>query len=465
MRTKPLVILALASTLGSVSGCDLDVGDLNNPPLEELENTPDAVTISAATTGLIVGNRRNVAAANGLVSQLGILGRESYNFDTADPRYFGELLQGQLNQGSPFGGNFWTGPYINIRLAHTILRALDLVADEELSAASKSGIRGFAHTIQAMDLLEVIVTHDTNGAVIDTDKPLGQPLGAIVDKATVYAEIVKLLDGALPELDAGGMSFAFDMTGGYAGFTTPPTFRRLNRAIRARVAVYLEDYATALTALNESFINDNPASMGFDLDAGVYHLFSTATGDATNAMLNPNIYAHPSIATEAQRNGTTPDARLTAKTFTPTDDDGMVVTGAGNGVSSTLQFAAYQDPASRVPVIRNEELILLKAEALFFSGQVAPAMATLNVVRTESGGLLPLVGLSSEATFIDQLLYERRYSLLFEGGHRWIDLRRLGREMPVDNATDVRNVRYPIPRAECNARPNEPACEGGSTDG
>lgn len=459
MRIKPFVILALASTLGSVSGCDLEVGDLNNPPLDELEASPNAVTINTATTGLVVGNRRNAAAANGLVSQLGILGRESYNFDTADPRYFGELLQGQLNQGSPFGGNFWTAPYGNIRLANTILRALDRVSDEELSPAEKSGIRGFARTIQAMDLHEVIVTHDTNGAVIDTDKPLGEPLGAIVDKAAVYAEIVRLLDAALPELDAAGMTFSFELSEGYTGFSTPATLRTLNRAIRARVAVYLKDYPGALTALAGSFINDDPASMGFSLDTGVYHSYSTSAGDVTNALLNPNIYAHPSIATDAQRNDTTPDARLTRKTFTAPRG------GAGGGVASTLWFSAYQDGEAPVPVIRNEELILLKAEALFFTSMQALAIDTLNVVRENSGGLEPLAGVPSEAAFIDQLLYERRYSLLFEGGHRWIDLRRFGRDIPLDNAAHIRNVRYPIPRAECNARPGEPACMNGSTDG
>ena len=43
-------------------------------------------------------------------------------------------------------------------------------------------------------------------------------------------------------------------------------------------------------------------------------------------------------------------------------------------------------------------------------------------------------------------------------------LRRFGRMMtlPLDMPDHVRNVRYPIPLAECNARPGEPACELGS---
>jgi hypothetical protein len=50
------------------------------------------------------------------------------------------------------------------------------------------------------------------------------------------------------------------------------------------------------------------------------------------------------------------------------------------------------------------------------------------------------------------LLYERRYSLLFEGGHRWIDSRRLGKlaDLPLDGGfihTDM-----PIPTAETDPR-------------
>ena len=109
MRRNLPVLAALAATLAlvPVTGCDLFVPDLNNPPLDDLEVNPTRVTVGAACTGLLIGNRRNRAQANGYTAQLGILGREAYNFDQADPRFFGELLEGDLQRGSPFGGNFW----------------------------------------------------------------------------------------------------------------------------------------------------------------------------------------------------------------------------------------------------------------------------------------------------------------------------------------------------------------------
>jgi hypothetical protein len=400
----------------------------------------------------LIGNRVNVATEIGFVNQLGILGRESYNFDQADPRYITELLQSPLSQGSPFGGAFWGAPYANIRSENLILDGVDKVAD--LSAEQKSAVKGFTKTLEALDLLQVIDTHDTNGAVIDADKPVDQ-VGAIVDKDMVFAKIASLLDDATGDLDAAGdEKFPFALSSGYAGFDTPKTFRTFNRAIRARVAAYMKDYPTALTALGASFLDDTAMA---DFNAGVFHSFSTASGDLANGLTNKNIYAHPSLETDAEMNGAVVDLRYTAKVM-------MVATaGAAQSLSSNLKFTLYPDPSSPVPIIRNEELILLEAEAKFFTNDVAGAVIALNVVRVGSGGLAPIVGTPDAATFTDELLYERRYSLLFEGGHRWIDLRRFMKDLPLDMPTHVRNVRYPFPQAECNARPNEPKCMLGST--
>ena len=382
MHSKSHFVFVLSAVLASLSvtACDLDVPDLNNPGLDELEDHPTAANINAACTGLLVGSRRNVAAENGLVVVLGILGREAYNFDTADPRYFGELLQGQLNQGSPFGGNFWPQPYVNLRLANVVLHAVDKIDPAELGGTAavgevqKSAIRGFVHTIQAMDLLEVIVTHDMNGAVIDTDQPIVQPpaiqpLGAIVDRTKTYNEIIRLLDAAVPELTAGGDAFPFPLSSGYPhdsngvlknSFDVPVGFIKLNRAIRARVAIYVQDYQGALDALAASFLDDT--TMPIDFGHGVYHTFSTKAGDTTSALINPNIFAHPSVGASVEAG----DKRYARKVMAVDPKDG----GAGNGVSSTLRFSGlYPRPDSPVAVIRNEELILLKAEALWFTGK------------------------------------------------------------------------------------------------
>ncbi|HEU5057191.1 MAG TPA: RagB/SusD family nutrient uptake outer membrane protein [Kofleriaceae bacterium] len=452
--TSTLSCLALAGLFG-LAACDLDVEDLNNPGLDELSENPTPSGIAAACTGLLIGNRAGTAAANGYVAQLGILGREAYNFDAADPRFVGELLAGPLNPGSPFGGNFWAAPYANIRLAEIILDGVDRVA--EFDGAPASAIKGFVHTIKAMDLLRVINTRDTIGAVIDTDNEGVDDLGAIASKEEVLEEIASLLDQGAEELAEGGDAFPFPMHSGYAGFDTPATFLTFNRAIRARVAAYQEDYATVLSALSESFIDDSDTA---DLDAGVYHAYSTGSGDATNGLTNPNIYAHPSVTADAEEG----DQRVARKVVQVPEEEA----GGAQGLTSDLKFTMYTSPEAPVPIIRNEELILLRAEANWAMGDFDLAADDLNFIRVESGGLAPLApaALDSSEEVLAEIIYNRRYSLLFEGGHRWIDARRFGviDELPIDLDGLVINVRYPIPSQECDGRPGEPACTETSLD-
>src|SRR6185369_9088547 len=93
---------------------------------------------------------------------------------------------------------------------------------------------------------------------------------------------------------------------------------------------------------------------------GVYFTFSTKSGDATNGLINANIYVHPSVAAEAAPG----DARATRKITTAVDANGNPKPGAELGLSSTQVFTLYPKPESPVAQIRNEELLLLKAEAL-----------------------------------------------------------------------------------------------------
>src|SRR6266581_6874629 len=139
MRTlsmKASRIIGAIATLLFVSACkDLVVPDYNNTSIEDLTASPTPIKIAQASQGLLVGTRVGIGEQNGYVSLLGILGRESYNFDPADPRFITEMLIGPLDGGSPaFGGNLFAAPYRNIRNGNLELAALTkvpLVADAE----------------------------------------------------------------------------------------------------------------------------------------------------------------------------------------------------------------------------------------------------------------------------------------------------------------------------------------------
>jgi hypothetical protein len=136
------------------------------------------------------------------------------------------------------------------------------------------------------------------------------------------------------------------------------------------------------------------------------------------------------------------------------------------GITTQVAFQIYNSLASPIPIIRNEELLLLRAEANLGLDQDGAALTDINVVRTVSGGLDPIDGgawgaLTDEQQ-LDELLYNKRYSLLFEGGHRWIDLRRYGLldQLPLDLASHTIHPRFPFPVAECDARAANPPATG-----
>jgi hypothetical protein len=440
MRKSLLLVAALAAGCGS-----LDVPDLNDQGVADLRDRPTKVKVNAAAVGLLIAPREDISQLIGYVDILGILGREAYNFDPADPRTISELLESAgLNTSSPFGGAVWQVPYRDIRNGNNLLKAVDAVT--ELTDEEKNGVRGFAKTMMAYEYLRVINTRDTQGAPIQkSDDP--HPLDPIVSKAEMFAYITTLLDEAKTNLAAAGANFTFTLGDGFAGFNDPASFLKFNRALQARVLIYREDAAGALTALGESFISVDPLSPKLAL--GVYHSYGTGSGDRTNALVSPNLLVHPSLKLPANLEMTaagTPDLRFVAKT-TPVPER------SSRDLKSDLAFKIYPTPTTPVPIIRNEELILLRAEASYRMGNLMAAAADLNFIRVQSGGLAARTDLTMD-NFVDELLRQRLYSLLFEGGHRWLDMRRFGRikMLPLDLPTHFIHDNMPIPQEEVDAR-------------
>src|SRR6266550_5594836 len=339
--------IASVAALLLASACkDLVVPDYNNTSIDDLTNSPTPTKVIQASQGLLVGTRAGIGEQNGYISLLGILGRESYNFDPADPRFITEMLIGPLDGGSPaFGGNLFALPYRNIRNANLVLGALDKVVG--LSAAQTSAVQGFAKTIQAVDYLNVINTRDDLGAPIDVNiGPTADP-APIVTKAAVFTQIATLLDDGLTALNAGGNAFPFALSPGFADFATPAQFAKFNRALKARVEAYRGNYAAVLTALGGSFLDTNAA-----LTFGAYQSYSTGSGDTPNALFDPSgraILAHPSILTDAESklDGTL-DARALAKVAHLPDVHTV------QGISTDLVFTIYNSNTAPIPIIRNE---------------------------------------------------------------------------------------------------------------
>jgi hypothetical protein len=427
------------------------VPNYNNPNLEQLTNSPTASAINNAIVGLVISLRDRVGTE---ASAMGILGKESYNLDQAEPRNVLGYLQGPIEPGGFVQDMSWTAGYRNLLQAAVVLAGVEKVQD--FSTAQKEGIRGFVKTVMAMELMTQIRIRDTVGIMVDVSADPAAPLGPIVGKDAALARISQLLDEAKTHLLAAGGTFSFPLHSGFAGFNTPATFLLFNRGLKARNEVYRRQWTSALQALSESFI-DATTTTAASLAKGVYHVYSTTSGDITNPLFDPTptrLYVHPSIISGAQlRANGQPDLRLTNKTAT---GQPRVV----QQVQGQYKFTIYPTSTSPVPILKNEELILLRAEARYQSGDVAGALADINFIRVNSGGLAPLAGFADANAFIDELLYNRTYSLLFEDGHRWVDYRRYGRlaQLPKIN-TAINEKTFPyvmFPQDECNQRSPQP---------
>ncbi len=108
----------------------------------------------------------------------------------------------------------------------------------------------------------------------------------------------------------------------------------------------------------------------------------------------------------------------------------------------------YTSSTAPVPLVRNEELILIYAEANVQEGNLSDGEDAINIIRN-AHGLADYAGVVNEDALIDEVLNQRRYSLFFEG-HRWIDMRRYDRldELPVDRAGDDVWEQFPLPVTE-----------------
>ena len=454
--------IAAGLSLGACGG--FNITDTNQPTQTDLENNPTKSKLAAAATGIFSGARSDIT---GFIWQVGSMGREGINLsgnnqpDYQEP-YFGPLSSTQ------FGGSEWAGRYANIRTINVYLDAAPKAKD--LSPQELSASQGFGKTMEALAFMYVIETRAGLGAPVDVDRPVTAPPADFVSEDSVYGYIIGLLDSAQTALqNADGTSFPFPIPPGFTGFDQPSTFLLFNRALKAKAEILRGTagcgqpcFQAALATLPQSFIDPTPSSLGI----GPQFDFSTASGDQQNGLAEPldgtTFFADTFMLVHAQRQaGGELDARVLAKTARATRDPVWSIPAVP--LPGVLKYVIYftggqPDLGKPVPIIRDEELILLRAEAEIQTGDLTDALTDINFIRTNSGHL-PAISSGtwtsmSNADRINELLYNRWFSLMWEQGTRWIDARRYNLLGTIEPGVPGGQVpqRMPIPQDECSAR-------------
>ena len=419
--------------------CDVEeFSDLNNPEVDAFRDNLTRGDLQDLVGGVFYSMRVRLGT---YYDDLGVIGREFWRFSSSDPRFTADLLGKEnavLDNNTFYITAPWAARYRSVKNINLILEFIEgQDVSAQFSESEISAANGFLKTIKAYELLLNLNLTYENGVRVEVadENDLGPFLGYSESLSAIRA----LLDEAASDLQSGGSSFPFSLPSGFTGFSTPDTFLEVNKAFGARVAAYQGDFSAVLTYLEGSFLMlDNS-----DFDEGVYYTFSADQTDILNPMFFP---------VEA----TTAGARIVQPDFIEdaADDDERMDKVAQRSEPLTFDFLTgdyavfrYKSNIDAIPIIRNEELIILYAEANIYSNP-SEAVSALNIIR-QAAGLDDYNGAATEDALIDEMLTQRRYSLFAEG-HRWIDMRRYDRldELPLDREGDDVFVQFPLPLTE-----------------
>jgi starch-binding outer membrane protein, SusD/RagB family len=429
MKKIHTYLLLSLTLIFSFFSCEIEEPiDPNQPSADGVLKNASIGQLNELVTGILASTSTELGTYYDVV---GVIGRDIYRFDTADPRFVGDLLgTGNLDNSAFYTNNSYAQRYASVKTANILIEACQNTST--LTPEQVQGYLGFAKTLKAFELLNAHNHQYDNGIRIDVADPfnLGPFTGSAAESLT---QIAAILAEAATHNAAAGNSFAFELTSGFEttdetqSFTIPSNFAKFIKALQARVEIYRGNFGEALTFVDQSFLDETG-----NFSLGVYRVFANASGDRVNPLFYPQNtngttrLAHPTWLSDAIPG----DLRL-AKATTRTE------VAESADLIATHDAFRYTTDTSPIAIIRNEELILIKAEALIQTNQFATAKDLLDLIREDVGNIGEYAGPLTLDALIDEVLFQRRYSL-WDEGHRWIDMRRYDRldELTIDRVDD-----------------------------
>jgi hypothetical protein len=458
-------ILGLTTAFTLVGGCvdSTIVEPENSATTDALAGDLTSAGIQTLALGVLAADRALVRGDLTYFTITAIYARDAYRIDPNEPRYVSETLGGQPDPGSFAGGGGWTNGFVAIRAANSLLTALPGAADNQITAPQRNVTTGLIQTMKALDYYRVLELRDTIGVPIQAIATDSVP--ALSCKANVLDYIAAVLDSGYTSLTASpaATQLPFAPPTGFTAFgrnyRTAGNLALLNRGLRGKVDVYrglqhtspvAGAFTAAITELTQALGGAAPGAVpSANFATGAYVTFVPGgTEGAANPLSDSRVGVNPKAQAALQAGDTRATKIISRATL------------SGQGLTTTLTYSgastAIAANLSRpIAILRDEEVVLLRAQAYIEANQLANATADLNSVRT-SYGLAPYTVFADQASARAALLYEKRYSLFFEGPQRLVDLRAYGQLKagitPAEVSGDPFNTAFPIPKAEADAR-------------
>ncbi|MBC7891604.1 MAG: RagB/SusD family nutrient uptake outer membrane protein [Sphingobacteriaceae bacterium] len=371
-----------------------------------------------------------------------------------------------LRTTNPFLATRWADGYRGIYRCNTVI---DRTAGVTMDEALKARLVGEAKFLRALMYFNLVrVFGDVPLVLKEISDPAEGYEFARAPVAEVYAQIIKDLTDADAALPAS-----------YTGANVGRATKGAAKGLLGKVYLTQKNYAGAVAKLKE--VVD---AATYDLLPNYADLFKTA-----------NKNSKESIFEVQYKKGAIGEGSNFGNTYAPENSGNAVIQfgGGGNNQPTVDLINSYEagdvrrdvslatsyvnaggtkidyryvrkyldapltngDAEDNGYVLRYADVLLLYAEALNESGQTAQALPLLNRVR-QRAKLADKTGLTQAETRL-AIEQERRVELAFEG-HRWFDLVRTGRAIPVLNAKAAaigikaqlgeNNLVFPVPQSQ-----------------
>jgi starch-binding outer membrane protein, SusD/RagB family len=476
---KKYIAAALTTAMVATSACkdSTDVLPLDAPTIESVTSKPLVrSSLQTLATGVLAQDRSGVVGTGTYLVLANILARNAIRVDTSEPRYVQETLGTNPDPGSFAGSGGFAGFYTAIRAVQSILAALPGAVEGSFDDDEVAATKGFMRTIEGLDYMRLIELRDTVGIPIQAAD--NETVSDVSCKSTVLNFIAALLDSANTDLAAASPSATvpFVLPTGLTTFgrdySVVSNIQKFNRAVKGKVDVYrainrknpqtarATDAIAELTfALGGAAPGAVPASQ---FSVGPYYKFVSTGSEATPNNVSDSRLALNMMAADSIRGTDTRKSKIITRSTLSGVNQGLLFTSNTTCAKCTATTANQEAPLG---ILRDEELVLLRAQAYIEAGNLTAATADLNSVTTAYGNP-PYAVFATKAEAITQVLYEKRYSLLMEGPQRLVDLREYGRLrapfLRAETATDPYNAAFPLSRPELNARgvQTNPECVG-----
>lgn len=446
---KKLLYLFLVITVASCKK-DLEIPAPANQVIASAVFQSDA-TATAATLGIWSKIMSiNEYFINGGESLIGGLMSDEIVRTSPSPEYDAYAGNAVVPTGAMNRSNTWIAAYTVIYSANACIEGL--TASTGLTPSLKRQLLGEARFARALSYFNLVNLYGDMPLVVSTDVSESQSM-ARTSSAAIYQQIQQDLYEAQNLLVS-----AYPV----AGIPSRPN-KWAATALLARVYLYQQNYTGADSAAS-AVINSGV----YSLVTPIANVFQAKSKEAI-LQLVPELFAYNTsegFSFLPQSAGLAPGFMMTnflLNAFDPADARklnwvkqttvGTITYNYAYKYRNTLDFT-NPPPTEYNMILRYAEQLLIRAEARAQNNNIGGAQADLNLVRSRAG--LPSTTASDKNSMLDAVFKERQLELFCECGHRWFDIKRMGRtavlasEKPGWKATAAL---LPIPQAELNLNP------------